>query len=320
MMNISDILLAVDGDYDVDAIIAEVSGIVSGHGARVTLLSLLSAEPLGHEKNIAIANRHKSKADARSNELNAISVGLEELGIDVSVLHATGSPYLEIIRETLRNKYDIVLKPAHSDTALRRVLLGSTDLQIFRLCADPVWIFRSRKNPELKKVLIAIDLDPHNAEKIALAQKAMRMGEYVARRAGAEVHVLHVWSLYRESILQGSTVSKSAIKELSEAAEQLRHRWLDEAITSGFADETNVSAHLLRGEASEEILRTITSLEVDLLVVGTVGRTGIPGTFIGNTADALLRQATCSVLAIKPDGFKTPVTLGMAGQSQKSCV
>ncbi|HOO52306.1 MAG TPA: universal stress protein [Alphaproteobacteria bacterium] len=43
------------------------------------------------------------------------------------------------------------------------------------------------------------------------------------------------------------------------------------------------------------------------MVMGTVGRTGIPGFFIGNTADSVLRQVGCSVLAIKPKGFSTPV-------------
>jgi len=46
---------------------------------------------------------------------------------------------------------------------------------------------------------------------------------------------------------------------------------------------------------------------VDLIVMGTVGRTGIPGLFIGNTAETVLRQVDCSVLTVKPWGFVTPV-------------
>ncbi|MDJ0891306.1 MAG: universal stress protein, partial [Gammaproteobacteria bacterium] len=41
----------------------------------------------------------------------------------------------------------------------------------------------------------------------------------------------------------------------------------------------------------------------------TVGRTGIPGFFIGNTAENLLSQVECSVLTVKPSGFVTPVEL-----------
>jgi nucleotide-binding universal stress UspA family protein len=42
--------------------------------------------------------------------------------------------------------------------------------------------------------------------------------------------------------------------------------------------------------------------------MGTVARTSIPGFFIGNTAEAILEQIDCSVLAVKPDGFETPVS------------
>ena len=50
-------------------------------------------------------------------------------------------------------------------------------------------------------------------------------------------------------------------------------------------------------------------LEVGLIVMGTVSRTGVDGLLIGNTAEKILRQVDCSVLAVKPDGFITPVRL-----------
>jgi nucleotide-binding universal stress UspA family protein len=43
--------------------------------------------------------------------------------------------------------------------------------------------------------------------------------------------------------------------------------------------------------------------------MGTVARTGVAGLFIGNTAEAILEQIECSVLAVKPEGFETPVSL-----------
>jgi len=48
-------------------------------------------------------------------------------------------------------------------------------------------------------------------------------------------------------------------------------------------------------------------LDADLVVMGTVGRSGIAGLFIGNTAEMVLEQVQCSVLAIKPPGFVSPV-------------
>ena len=45
------------------------------------------------------------------------------------------------------------------------------------------------------------------------------------------------------------------------------------------------------------------------IMMGTVGRTGIPGFIMGNTAETVLNRIDCSVLAIKPEGFVTPVRL-----------
>jgi nucleotide-binding universal stress UspA family protein len=50
-------------------------------------------------------------------------------------------------------------------------------------------------------------------------------------------------------------------------------------------------------------------LSADLVVMGTVARTGISGLIIGNTAEAILDQLMCSVLAVKPPGFTSPVKL-----------
>jgi universal stress protein E len=67
--------------------------------------------------------------------------------------------------------------------------------------------------------------------------------------------------------------------------------------------------HLVKGRASKEIPILARKIEADLVVMGTVARTGIPGFIMGNTAETILNQIECSVLAIKPAGFITPVTL-----------
>jgi nucleotide-binding universal stress UspA family protein len=42
--------------------------------------------------------------------------------------------------------------------------------------------------------------------------------------------------------------------------------------------------------------------------MGTVAHSGVGGLFIGNTAEAILEPIECSVLAVKPEGFETPVS------------
>ncbi len=65
----------------------------------------------------------------------------------------------------------------------------------------------------------------------------------------------------------------------------------------------------MKGTASKAITSFSEAVEADLIVIGTVGRTGIPGLIIGNTAENVLQTTSASVLAVKPSGFVSPVTL-----------
>jgi len=67
--------------------------------------------------------------------------------------------------------------------------------------------------------------------------------------------------------------------------------------------------YLLKGEAGRLIPALAAANEIELIVMGTVSRTGIAGLLIGNTAEKVLRQVDCSVLTVKPEGFITPVKL-----------
>ena len=63
----------------------------------------------------------------------------------------------------------------------------------------------------------------------------------------------------------------------------------------------------VKGRAGDIIPDLAESLEVDLVVIGTVGRGGVPGLLIGNTAETILNAVDCSVLTLKPEGFETPI-------------
>ena len=71
--------------------------------------------------------------------------------------------------------------------------------------------------------------------------------------------------------------------------------------------------HLLQGSPRKEIPALAEEIKADLVVMGTVARTGIPGFFMGNTAETILNKLDCSALAVKPSGFITPTKLGVVG-------
>jgi hypothetical protein len=60
--------------------------------------------------------------------------------------------------------------------------------------------------------------------------------------------------------------------------------------------------HLLKGDA-EALIPALAKKRIEIIVMGTVIRTGIAGFIVGNTAENILQRVDCSVLTVKPDGF-----------------
>ena len=90
------------------------------------------------------------------------------------------------------------------------------------------------------------------------------------------------------------------------ATSQHHHDALNKLIQE-FAITENYEVTHVRGSPDEVIPQFITENDIDILVMGTVGRSGIPGFVIGNTAENVLQNLNCSLIAIKPNGFMTPI-------------
>jgi nucleotide-binding universal stress UspA family protein len=69
---------------------------------------------------------------------------------------------------------------------------------------------------------------------------------------------------------------------------------------------SDAAVELIHGEPEEVIARFVESHGIDVVVMGTVARTGISGLVMGNTAERVLQRLRGSVLAVKPPGFESP--------------
>ena len=86
----------------------------------------------------------------------------------------------------------------------------------------------------------------------------------------------------------------------------------DELIGKYSVKNLNHRLHFLKGDPAALITDLAAEHAIDLIVMGTVCRTGVAGFFIGNTAENVLQQVDCSVLTVKPEGFISPVKLKAA--------
>ena len=104
-------------------------------------------------------------------------------------------------------------------------------------------------------------------------------------------------------------IRKLQREKIDQVGQHAHEQWFRELLEHFSFDDLRVQLHMLKGEAGDLIPWLAWKKHIDVIIMGTVCRTGIPGLFIGNTAEKVLRQVDCSVLTVKPGGFVTPVAL-----------
>jgi universal stress protein E len=72
-------------------------------------------------------------------------------------------------------------------------------------------------------------------------------------------------------------------------------------------DISVVNTHVKEGLPETVIAQVAAELDAELVILGTIGRTGISAALIGNTAEHVIDQLNCDVLALKPDGYISPL-------------
>jgi nucleotide-binding universal stress UspA family protein len=128
----------------------------------------------------------------------------------------------------------------------------------------------------------------------------------VTETEGGSLTILQAWAPFAASMVRTRTTAEEFTAYLEHTQDAARAGL--KILTGPFgARLAGARIELRQGEPEDVIPEFVVAEGIDLVVMGTVARTGIAGLLIGNTAERLLHRLPCSVLAVKPDGFHSPV-------------
>lgn len=232
---------------------------------------------------------------------------VKSLGVRPATKVLVGDPAMEITRDVIEHSRDLVIMTAEGKGGLKERLFGSTSLHLMRKCPVPLLVVKPSRENRFHRILAAIDPEITGDARDTLNATILELSLSLSVREEAELHVVHAWSMFGESLLRGRGVGFYAgeVDRMVCEAEEKRRRTLQSLLDKHALSKCEL--HLIKGDAAEVIPHLVTELGVDLLVMGTVCRTGIPGFIIGNTAERVLDVVDCSVLVLKPEGFVSPV-------------
>lgn len=287
------------------------------NSGRVDIINVFDTRPAMFGSNAWILMRAHWLDNAEKSLQTFI--GSVSAGTDLKTTIVEGRPHIEVVHEVIRNDYDLVIKPIGSYDLIDR-LLGRLDMQLLRYCPCPVWLSKGGAYGETTTVLAAVDVDKQENESAedALNKQILEFAFLLCADSKAQLHVGHVWYLPFASLYahRRAGIPEEDIEAFHRDEKRLHRNWLNRLMRKAnkwmgpkLYGRIKRHTHLLHGRPGQKIPELIKKLQADVVVMGTVARTGISGLIMGNTAEQILDHVTCSVLAVKPPNFVSPVRL-----------
>jgi nucleotide-binding universal stress UspA family protein len=305
MQRFKNILFVADAAIDSDESFSRAIRLARANKAKITAVSVQ------RELDRNLPNLQTAIIRHQRERLKSLTSRIDTKGVTVKTEVLLGIPFVEIIKNVISGNYDLVMKSAEGRGGLGRLLFGSTDWHLMRKCPCPVWIVKASKRKRVSRVLAAVDVNPEIGANTELNQLILDLATSLAEREGSKLHVVHAWSAPGEKSIRSGRIQmhrsdrEGYVKEIRKAHKM----WLSDLLDEYELGSSCATIHLLKGDPADVIPKVATESNVELVIMGTVARTGIPGFLIGNTAEKTLSRLNCSVLTVKPASFKTPIQL-----------
>ena len=127
-------------------------------------------------------------------------------------------------------------------------------------------------------------------------QKAISYGIKLAKLSGATVHALHVVDI--SSVSQSWTAGKETMREILTKDGQKATSKVKEL---GEPSGVDIKEVLLEGHPSKEIIDFAENNDIDLIVMGTLGKTGLDRFLMGSVAETVVRNSKVPVLVVRSE-------------------
>jgi len=202
-----------------------------------------------------------------------------------------GTPQALILTRAEEWLADLIMVGSHGQTSAADALLASVTDSVIRHAHCPVLITRSIQRTG--RILAGTDFSDR-------ALRAVRAAADEAERVGGELIVVHsldlVWSAAAYPAMAFGGVPFNISPEQINELETIATERLEESLK-----QLNITGDTLvtTGAAGTALIEIASERNVDLIVVGTIGRTGLRRALLGSVAETVAKGAPCSVLIVR---------------------
>lgn len=150
---------------------------------------------------------------------------------------------------------------------------------------------------KLNRILVPTDFSE-------FSQPAMNYGCAIAARFESELHLIHIVPDPAMLIPEAGAFSVDAIESQSGELARRATTQLNDMPGSGWENGRPIQREVRIGTIHLEIIDYAKSNDIDLIVIGTHGRSGLMHILMGSVAERIVRHSACPVLTVKPAGHQ----------------
>lgn len=224
------------------------------------------------------------------------------INVDIKVVWHN-RPFEAIVHAVLEDGYDLVIKGTHDHDVLKSMIFTPTDWHILRKCPCPVLLVKDHDWPKGGNIIAAVNAGSEQEHHLSLNQRVIAKAQQMAAMLSAKTHLVNAFP--------GTPVNIAIeIPEFNpqEYNSTMKHHHTD-ALTK-LATQFDIApehSHVQEGMPEDVIPAIAKTLDAEMVIIGTIGRTGLSAAIIGNTAEHVIDRLDCDVLAVKPANFVCPL-------------
>ena len=239
----------------------------------------------------------------RRNRLEEFAGRIREERLQVECGVVWGSPLAEkVILEALALKPDLVIKDSPAESAVNRAFLSGADWKLVSECPAPLMLVHPGSPNLPRHLLAAVDpLDEHGKPP-SLNTDILSAACTLAEQCGAKLDVAHAYEFIPASAAYGYMGGMPDLNTYDELHKLHSHALYELCRPHGVPPG---DMHVLQGDPALAIVDFAAARHADLVVMGSIYRTGFKHFMVGSTAEAVFDRLGCDVLVLKPAGFAT---------------
>ncbi|NNE00478.1 MAG: universal stress protein [Pirellulaceae bacterium] len=180
-------------------------------------------------------------------------------------------------------------------------------MRLMRKCPCAVWLVTPSR-VQFQHVLGCVDTATDDPRDVETNDKVLELSRNISHYHGGYYSIVHAWSVWNEPMLK-HRMDPDSFAEMVQSSQHQVETQLEKFLAKHGSGLNDKNVHLIKGNTAAAISSFVDHQDVDLVVMGTVGRSGVSGMVMGNTAEQILNQLTCSVLALKPSDFVCPIQM-----------